>query len=83
MGRLTLIRSARFYTVIRTDRDIEFLVEIPIQVSEHQIEGSIGIFFPSFKRGGDVLAARVKDRLAGSIQGCQDQRHGDDEDPYP
>jgi hypothetical protein len=49
MRRLTLIGSARLDLVVRPDWDIEFLVEVPIEVAEREHQGPGVVAKPTFE----------------------------------
>ena len=54
VGRLTLIRSARFQAVVRPDWDIQLLLPVPIIVAQEKTVASVRIPEPTFKRAGDA-----------------------------
>src|SRR5206468_4666996 len=54
--RLTLIGPARLDAVVRTDRDVENLFLVSIEVTDEQREAAVRIRIPSFERTGDALA---------------------------
>ena len=47
--------------VIRTDGNIDFLLVIAVEITEHEVVASVGILFPSFECRRDVLSAGVLD----------------------
>jgi len=52
--RLALVRSTRFDPVIGSDRKIDHLLRIPVEVTENQAEASVGVFEPAFESARDA-----------------------------
>src|SRR6202040_2097471 len=59
MRRLPLIRVARFDLIVRTDRDIYFLLIVPIHIPEDQIKRPVGVSLPAFENRSHVLTCGV------------------------
>src|SRR6266853_2575918 len=56
MRRLTLIRPARLDAVVRSDRDIEFLLRVAVEVADQQTDAAVFVPVPPFVRAGDTGA---------------------------
>jgi hypothetical protein len=54
--RLSLVHSARLERVVGPDRNVDFLLVIPVHVPEDHVEAAIGIALPAFEDRDDVLA---------------------------
>ena len=55
MRGLALIRTTGIDVVVGADGNIERLFLIPVEVTEQNAEGSIGVREPAFECGGDAL----------------------------
>ena len=54
--RLPEIRTARFDPVVRSDRDVERLIGVPIQISDEKRAATVRIGVPPLERTGDAGA---------------------------
>ena len=57
--RLALIAVAEIKAVLGAERDVDFLVGVPVLVAEVKRERPVGIAFPAIKRGTYILASMV------------------------
>ncbi len=57
---LALVGAAGFDPVVGADRDIQFLFQISIEVSEEQAEGSVLVLKPSFVSARYALPGIVR-----------------------
>src|SRR6266446_3168903 len=71
MRRLTSI-AARNDCVVCADRDIDLLLEVPVEIPEDHIDRPVGVPLPALKGGGDILAPRVL-----HLAECARRRHDD------
>jgi hypothetical protein len=59
MPRLALVNETRRDHVVWTDGNVNFLLIIPVHVTEHHIDGPVGVPLPSFENGDHVLTPFV------------------------
>ncbi len=59
MGRLALIGTTRLNAIVWSDREINFLFRIAVEIAEQQAEAPIRVLEPTFKRTGDARAGFV------------------------
>src|SRR5258708_1727901 len=62
MRRLTLIGRSRFDAVVRPDRNVEFLLDVAVEITGEQPDGTVRVVIPSVVRPGDARTA-VADRV--------------------
>ena len=65
MRRLTAIGNAAVERVVRTNRNIDFLIGVPVEVAEVERVGSVGVLFPAVVGRTDVLPTVVGSRSLG------------------
>src|SRR5262249_38479478 len=83
MGRLAAIAERLAFQsngVVGPDRDIDLFLIIAVEIPEDHVVGPIGILFPAFKYGSDVLAPGILDLSAHTNGGTKknegSQPHG-------
>src|SRR5262249_47328635 len=54
VSRLALIRSAGIDSIVRPDRDIQFLFCIAIEIAQQEAERPVRIFEPALESGGQA-----------------------------
>src|ERR1700733_7150466 len=59
MGRLTLVGTARIDSVVRSDRDIDFLLRIAVEIAKKQVEASVRVLEPAFEGASNAGAGFV------------------------
>ena len=56
VSRLALVGTSGLDAVVRSNRNIQLLLGVPIEIAQKKTEAAVGILEPSFKRAGDALA---------------------------
>src|SRR5690349_17309553 len=59
VSRLAAIRTARLDPIVGTDRNVQLLPGISIEIAQQQIEAAVGILEPALERASDVRARFV------------------------
>src|SRR5439155_15001554 len=72
--RLCLRQASGLDDVRWSERNIEFFLVIPIQVTEDHIEGAVGILLPPLEIRRDVLPADVLQLLRGRDAGRRESK---------
>ena len=62
MRGLTSIGRPRFETIVHTNRDVEPLFVVPVEIAKGKTEGAIRVLVPPLERRGHTLARSPRDR---------------------
>src|SRR5262249_17430703 len=83
MSGLSLIGGTRLDVVVGTDREIDFLLPVSVEVPEHEGIGAVRILLPPLVGSGDVLAGWQRDLRAGHRNHDQHCNYHQRESPRP
>src|SRR5690348_12209761 len=74
MSWLALIRSAEIDSIVRPDRDIQFLLGIAIEIAKQEAERPVRIFEPALKSAGHA-GAGFMDRFEWQVLRARESTH--------
>src|ERR1700674_1132557 len=62
--------------VAGAERDVDLLLVVAVEIPEDHAVGSIGVVFPAFKYGSDVLPPGILDLGADANSGAKEDQSG-------
>src|SRR5579872_1282598 len=75
MRRLALVGPTRFNVVVRTNRNVQLLLYVPIEIAKKNTDTAVRILEPTLIGGRHVLT-RLVQRLHGQLSGLRVHRNG-------